>query len=85
MDSRDSSALSTRTEGKRQRSDANSEFESISEGAYNVSSRHNKHDHHSILDDPVRRLFIVIEHEHTYHEEREVDALGSVRRRCKRF
>lgn len=45
-----------------------------SECTYNVGRREQEHRDHSILDDLIRRLFLVIEREHTYHEEREIYA-----------
>lgn len=43
-------------------------------GAYDMSCRDDKHGDHSVLDNLVGRLFVVIEHEKTYHEESEIDA-----------
>ena len=33
-----------------------------------------EHRNHSVLDDLVGRMFVVIEHEHAYHEKCEVYA-----------
>jgi hypothetical protein len=43
-------------------------------GTYDVSCRDQEHRDHRVLDDLVRRLFLVIEHEQTYHEKREIYA-----------
>lgn len=43
-------------------------------GAYDMGSRDHEHRDHRVLDDLVRRLSAVIEHEQAYHEEREVYA-----------
>lgn len=43
-------------------------------GAYDVSCGDDKHGDDSVLDDLVGRLLVVIEHEKTYDEEREIYA-----------
>jgi hypothetical protein len=42
-------------------------------GTYDVSCRDQEHHDHRVLDDLVC-LFLVIEHEQTYHEKREIYA-----------
>ena len=49
----------------------------VSECTYDVSRRDHEHCDHCILDDLVRWLFLVIEHEQTYHEKREIYAYGT--------
>lgn len=39
-----------------------------------MTRREYKHGDHSVLDHPIRRMFLVIEHEETYHKKREIYA-----------
>ena len=61
-------------DGQSDAKEGNDREDAEAEPTHDMSRRDYEHDDHRILDHLVRRLFLVMEHEQTYHEKREINA-----------